>query len=217
MQDARVRLISTILLSIAAFVSLWGAAGAFAWWLAFTPSVRCLKRSTGLVMFLVPVILVAVITELTTGNGLSYGIRMGVIILIALWAYEERNPGDFLSLSVWFFGRRWGFDLGLAAEMSVQGIEVIRDDILRARVAHRIKQIRPGIRTIVPAFTMLINQQMERAASQADNLAMRGYRSGGSLCPRFTTAWPDVVAGLSAILLFLFGIFPVRDIFILLQ
>jgi hypothetical protein len=64
---------------------------------------------------------------------------------------------------------------------------------------------------------MLINQQMERAASQADNLAMRGYRSGGSLCPRFTTAWPDVVAGLSAILLFLFGIFPVRDIFILLQ
>jgi hypothetical protein len=217
MQDARVRLISTILLSIAAFVSLWGAAGAFAWWLAFTPSVRCLKRSTGLVMFLVPVILVAVITELTTGNGLSYGIRMGVIILIALWAYEERNPGDFLSLFVWFFGRRWGFDLGLAAEMSVQGIEVIRDDLFRARVAHRIKQVRPGIRTIVPSFTMLIHQQMERAASQADNLAIRGYRSGGSLCPRFTTAWPDVVAGISAILLFLFGIFPVRDIFILLQ
>jgi hypothetical protein len=217
MQDARVRLISTILLSIAAFASLWGAAGALAWWLVFTPSVRYLKRSTGLVMFIIPVILVAAITELTTGNGLSYGIRMGVIILIALWAYEERNPGDFLSLSVWFFGRRWGFDLGLAAEMSVQGIEVIRDDFFRARVAHRIKQVRPGIRTIVPSFTMLIHQQMERAASQADNLAIRGYRSGGSLCPRFTTAWPDVVAGISAILLFLFGIFPVRDIFILLQ
>jgi energy-coupling factor transport system permease protein len=217
MQDARIRLISTILLSIAAFVSLWGAAGALAWWLVFTPSVRYLKRSTGLVMFLVPVILVAVITELTTGNGLSYGIRMSVIILIALWAYGERNPGDFLSLSVWFFGRRWGFDLGLAAEMSVQGIEVIGDDLFRARVAHRIKQVRPGIRTIVPSFTMLIHQQMERAASQADNLAIRGYRSGGSLCPRFTTAWPDVVAGISAILLFVFGIFPVRDIFILLQ
>jgi energy-coupling factor transport system permease protein len=217
MQDTRIRLISTILLSIAAFASIWGAAGALAWWLVFTPSVRYLKKSPGLVMFLVPVLLVAAITEIMTGNGVSYGIRMGVIILIALWAYEERNPGDFLSLSVWFFGRRWGFDLGLAAEMSVQGIEVIRDDILRARVAHRIKHIRPGIRTIVPAFTMLIHQQMERAASQADILAIRGYRYGGSLCPVFTTAWPDIVAGSSAILLFLFGIFPVRDIFILLQ
>jgi hypothetical protein len=94
---------------------------------------------------------------------------------------------------------------------------VIGDDVARVRAAHRIKQVRPGIRTIVPSFRMLIWQQLARAESQADLLAIRGYRSGGTLCPEFTATWLDVAAGLSAILILLFAFFPVRDIFILLQ
>jgi energy-coupling factor transport system permease protein len=101
--------------------------------------------------------------------------------------------------------------------MSVQGIAVLQEDLFRVNTAHRIKRQRPGIRMIVPAFRMLIHLQLERGAGLADLLAIRGYRSGGRLCPEFTTSGLDMVAGLSAILIFLFAFFPLRDIFILLQ
>ncbi len=217
MQDPRIRIFSIIILSLAAFASLWGAAAVFLWWLVFTPSFRSLHRSRGLVLFLISVLLFAFLAEIFSGNGISYGIRMGVIILIAGWAYGERVPGEFLSVSVWLFGRNWGFDLGLAAEMSVQGIEIIREDIGRAGMAHRIKRITPGIRTIVPATGMIIHQQLERARDQAEILAIRGYQGGGSICPAFASRWIDQIAGFSSILVLLFAFIPVRDVFILLH
>ena len=217
MQDARLRLFAVIILSVAAFSSVTGAVFALIWWIIFTPGMRIIAKSPFALFFLGFTASVSALVWLSGGDGFSYLVRMAVILLLAFYAYSDRAPGEFLDLSVWFFGKKIGFDIGLAAEMSLLGMEILSDEMKRIRVAFRLKGMKIGIRSIIPAAGLLIYSQFIRAEDQADLLAVRGYRGGGMVCPEFKTAKSDLLAFSSAIVPLIFSFIPLGDIFILLH
>lgn len=217
MQDARLRLFAVVILSIAAFSSVTGAFAVFIWWILFTPGIRTLVKSPFALFFLGFTALVSALVWLSGGDGFSYLIRMGVILLLAFYAYSDRAPGEFLDLSVWLFGRKIGFDIGLAAEMSLSGLEVLSDEMKRIRIAFRLKGEKLGIRSIIPAAGLLIYSQFARAEDQADLLAVRGYRGGGMVCPKFKASKGDLLPFSSAIIPLILAFIPLGDIFILLH
>ena len=150
MQDPRLRLFAATVLSVAAFASTLGAVAALIWWLVFTPRIKALPRS-GVFFSLVAMITVtALISEWGGGPGISYLIRMVVILLLAAWAYSETQEGEVLSVAVWALGDRIGFEIGLIAEVGLTGLAVIRQDIEQARIALALKGNRVGVLTIVP-------------------------------------------------------------------
>jgi hypothetical protein len=215
MQDPRIRIFVVIALSVAAFISLTGAALAFLYWICLPGMLRCIRRPAAILFFSM-IVVVSVITELTTGNGLSYFIRMTVILLLALYAYTSYVPGEFFRVSVWLFGTR-GFDPGLIAEMSMEALNDLEDDSSKIRIALRQKEVPLNFSTLVPVIGMFVLNQIRRAYDQADLLTVRGYRNGGTLCPEFHPKMPDYLGGIVAILILFIAIFPVRDIFILLH
>lgn len=215
MQDPRIRIFIIVALSIAAFVSIAGAVLAFLYWICLPGRFECIKRPVAILFFIV-ILVVSVITELAAGNGSSYFIRMTVILLLALYAYTAYIPGEFFRVSVWLFGK-YGFDPGLIAEMSMQALNGLEGDISKIRIALRQKGVRLGFHALVPVIGMFVLGQVRRAHDQADLLTVRGYRKGGVLCPEFPPVIMDYISGIVAIFILFIAIFPVRDIFILLQ
>jgi energy-coupling factor transport system permease protein len=202
MQDPRIRLSGTVLLSVSAFISLPGAVLTVIWWLV------CTKRTTSfhdirttVVIFMLPGV-AALATTLSGGDGASYLIRIGVVLLIASWAYSERYPGEFLDVSVWLFGNRTGFDIGLIGEMSLASAEVLVDEIRRTRIALLQKGQHLSLSTLPPVITSLLIRQLRQANERACILALRGYQCGGSLCPQFRAPAADIIAGIFCVLIF---------------
>jgi energy-coupling factor transport system permease protein len=157
----------------------------------------------------------SLVLELFHGNGVSYFIRMAVIILIGMWLYREQKPGEFLDISVWTFGDRSGFDLGLVAEMGMQSLQMITADFDRVRLASKIKGRGWEIRSLIPAGLILVQGALARAEESAELLAVRGYRTGGIWCPVFSTRPRDISAGLTAVCIVFFALIPVSEFFIL--
>ena len=215
MRDPRVRIFVIILLSVAAFISITGAALAFIYWICLPGRFRCIRKPAAMLFFTM-IVVVSVITQITTGNGLSYFIRMAVILLLALYAYTAYVPGEFFRVLVWCLGR-YGFDPGLIAEMSMQSLNDLEDDSSNIRIAIRQKNVPLGLSTLVPVIGMFVMNQIRRAYDQADLLTVRGYTKGGTLCPEFHPEIPDYVSGIVAICILFIAILPVRDIFILLH
>jgi energy-coupling factor transporter transmembrane protein EcfT len=215
MQDPRIRIAAAAILSISAFTSLHGAALAFLWWLVFTPGLTLVKKN----VLVLPLVLMtgffSFVLELFHGNGISYFIRMTVIILIGMWLYREQKPGEFLDISVWSFGERSGFDLGLVAEMGMQSLSLITADFERVRLAAKIKGMGWEIRSLIPAGLILVQGALARAEESAELLAVRGYRSGGTWCPVFSTKSRDISAGVTAVCVVFFALIPVSEFFIL--
>lgn len=214
MQDPRIRIFVVVILSVAAFISVAAAMLAFLYWVIFTPRLKVLKRPATVTFFLM-IVVVSVFTQLTGGNGLSYFIRLTVVLLLALYAYYEYRPGEFLAVSVWAFGKRYGFDPGLIAEMSVQSIYDLEYDLSRIRMAITQKGIKFSFHQLIPVGGMIVLNQIRRAGDQADLLAVRGYTKGGTCCPRFHPEGKDYLCGVLAIIILIFAFLPVRDIFIL--
>ncbi|HON40369.1 MAG TPA: energy-coupling factor transporter transmembrane component T [Methanoculleus sp.] len=216
MQDPRLRLFTLVVLSLASFFSVAGALGAFIWWLAATPRTKALPRPRVLLPLFAMIALTALVSALGGGDGLSYLLRMSVILLLGAWAYAGTEEGEVLSVAVWALGNRKGFDIGLIAEMGLAGLGVIREEIEQVAVAMRLKGIRPGLRSIVPLAIILIITEIRRTDDVARLLTVRGYTAGGVICPRFQRGSNDILASISAVLL---GILPtlfLRDVFILL-
>lgn len=202
MQDPRIRLGGMLLLSLAAFISIPGAVLTILWW------IFCTRRTTSFqnarviaLVFMVPVI-AALATILSGGDGLSYLTRITAVLLIASWAYSERYPGEFLDVSVWLFGRRTGFDIGLIGEMSLSSAEVLVDELRRTRIAlsQKGQRLSPGM--LSPVVTSLLIRQFRLARERACILTLRGYQGGGSLCPVFVTPYPDIASGALCVLIF---------------
>jgi energy-coupling factor transport system permease protein len=208
MQDPRIRLGSTVLLSLAAFISIPGAILSAFWWLICTGRTTSFHdiRTLSLV-FILPVI-AACATSLSGGDGGSYLIRISAVLLVASWAYSERYPGEFLDVSVWLLGKKSGFDIGLIGEMSLSSAEVLIDEIRRTRIALRQKGQHLSLSVLPPVMTSLLVRQLRLAHERAGVLAMRGYRGGGSLCPVFRTPYRDIGAGALCILIFVVSLFP---------
>ena len=217
MQDPRLRLLSTVVLSITAFASTTGAAAALIWWLVFTPRTKALPRPGVLLSLIAMIAVTALVSEWGGGPGLSYFIRMVAVLLLAAWAYTETEEGEVLAVAVWGLGRRIGFEIGLIAEMGLTGLLVIRQEIDQMRVALALKGIPIGARSIVPIAVLLIVTQIRRADEVARLLVVRGYTLGGRICPQFRTGPRDILASVSAVILGLLSSLPVRDVFILLR
>ena len=205
MQDPRIRIFVIIALSVAAFISLAGAALAFLYWICLPGRFQCIRRPAA-ILFLSMIVVVSVITEFSTGSGLSYFIRMAVILLLALYAYTAYVPGEFFRVLVWLFGKR-GFDPGLIAEMSMQALNDLEDDSSNIRIALRQKEVPLGFSTLVPVIGMFVLNQIRRAYDQADLLTVRGYRNGGALCPEFRPKTLDYICGIVAICIVFIAIF----------
>jgi hypothetical protein len=217
MQDQRVRLGATLILSWAAYSSMLTAALVLAWWLLFTRSWHALPKRGVIIAMGTMVVLSAVVTQFSGGDGGSYLLRITVVLLIASWAYSERIEGEMIDLAVWLFGRHLGFDIGLIAEIAIQSLEVANQDLRRIRVALALKGKGTGLRSLLLIGTLLVHTQLDRSRDLATLLALRGYVGGGSLCPAFKTARSDLLPAITAILIGLLVIVPVRDVFILLQ
>ncbi len=215
MQDPRIRIAAASILSIAAFISIQGAAAAFLWWLVFTPRFRIVKKFRLVFSLILMIVFFSIVLEIFGGNGFSYFCRMTVIILIGMWVFGEQQSGEFLAMCVWLFGTRMGFDLGLVAEMGIQSLSSVSADLDRIRIAEKIKGKQWGIHSLVPAGLVLVHGALSRAEDNAELLAVRGYRSGGTLCPDFKTGTIDRVAGLCAPGVLLFALIPVSEFFIL--
>jgi len=215
MQDSRIRIAAAAVLSLAAFISLHGAAAVFVWWLLFTPRLKLAKR-IGLALSLILMIgFFSLVLELAGGGGLSYFARMTVIVLMGMWIFGEQKSGEFLSIGVWLFGNRLGFELGMVAEMGMQSFVSFTADLDRIRMAEKIKGIQWDIHSIVPAGLVLVHGALVRAEDTAELLAVRGYQTGGSMCPKFFTGPLDPVAGLFALCIFILALIPVSEFFIL--
>ncbi|MCX6688568.1 MAG: hypothetical protein NTZ39_02565 [Methanoregula sp.] len=217
MQDARIRLASAALVSVAAFTSTWGALAVFLWWLVFSPRLQRMKNRMVILGMIVLISAVALLIWISGGDGFSYFLRMGVIVLIGSWLYTEQEPGDFLSVSVWALGRRTGFDLGMIGECAMQHAESLSRDLVRIQIATKLKGEAWGVRNLVPAGFILIHDALVRADDMSEILAVRGYHKGGVLCPGFQRCHWDWVAGICAICAFFFAIIPVSEFFILYQ
>jgi hypothetical protein len=215
MQDPRIRIAAGAILSVSAFISIHGAVFAFLWWLAFAPGIHLVKKIRLVLPLLAMIAFFSLVLEIFSGEGLSYFIRMTVIILICLWLFVEQKPGEFLLTSVWLLGDRTGFDLGLVAEMGMQSLSLIIDDIGRIRMAGKIKGLRWGVSGLIPTAVILVHGALARAEDSAELLAIRGYRSGGTICPAFLTKPLDLLGGLSAICVIVFALVPVSEFFIL--
>ena len=217
MQDPRLRLFATAVLSIAAFMSTAGAVTVLVWWLIFTPRTKALPRPGVFLGLALMIAVTALVSGWGGGPGVSYLIRMVVILLLAAWAYAETQEGEMLAVAVWAFGDRIGFEIGLIAEIGLQGLAVIRRDIEQMRVALALKGIRIGARSIVPIAILLIVTEIRRADDLARLLVVRGYTLGGRTCPIFETGARDVLAALLAMVPGVLYWMPLRDVFILVQ
>jgi len=217
MQDPRLRLFAVCTVSMAAFSGMQGAAAALLWWLVCTPNIRSVGRPRTFAWLAAVIIVTGVVTYLAGGSGLDYTLRMLVVLLLATWAYSEFRAGDLLNISVWMFGNRTGFELGLIAEMALETLDKIWHDASRVRMAISLKGMPCGVRTIVPVAANLLLVQLKRSEDLAQLLQVRGYAMGGSLCPEFAGNRKDVFFTLLAIPVAFTALIQVSDIFILIQ
>jgi hypothetical protein len=215
MQDPRIRIAVASVLSLAAFMSLHGAAAVFLWWLVFTPRLQLAKKIRLVFSLILMITFFSLVLELSGRGGLSYFARMTVIVLVGMWIFSEQKSGDFLAIGVWLFGNRAGFDLGMVAEMGIQSLVSVTADLDRIRVAEKIKGMQWNVSSLVPAGLVLVHGALVRAEDTAELLAIRGYKDGGNLCPKFFTQPLDIVAGMFAVCILFFSLVPVSEFFIL--
>ncbi len=201
MQDARLRIGATLLLSCAAFSSVFGAVLAALWWGVVARGERNLPGRHAAAVIFGAIILVAGFTEMFGGDGISYGFRMTVVTLIAFWAFGHGREGDLMNTAVWAFGNRTGFDLGLTAEMAISSLRRIEKDIRDIRNALKLKGSRGSFHDLIPLGFTLTIMQIYRAREQGIILATRGYQGGGTLAPVFHSSKTDNVAFISSILI----------------
>jgi hypothetical protein len=215
MQDVRVRIGTATLLTFVAFFSVPGAVGVFAWWLVFTPRLQEVKRIRIVSGTILMIALAALFISATGGDGPSYLVRMGVIILIGIWLYSKQEVGEFLHLGVWLLGNRIGFEIGMIAEMGMQMAESLTADLDRIHMAMMIKGQPWGVKTLVPAGLILVSDALVRSQDTAELMAVRGFYRGGSFCPQFITRHYDLIPVIAAIVVGFLAFVPVSEFLIL--
>lgn len=217
MQDPRLRLFSVIVLSITAFSCIAGAVLAFLWWVCCSGGPGLLTRSRWLLLAFIPLLLVTAALWITAGDWFSYLVRLGVVLLIAIFAYQDQKPGEFIKVCTWAFGSMWGFDLGLAGEMGFGSLRFLEGEIGRVRQALFVKGVSFGVKNVVAISAGLVLGLLKRAEDQADLLLVRGYERGGMACPAFSRSRLDVIVSGIALTFLILSFLPVREFFILIQ
>lgn len=217
MQDPRLRLLSVVALSAAAFVSVHGAFLVFLWWVCTVSGPVCLWRSRWPLLVFFPLIAVSLALFVTGGEWASYSLRLAVVLLVATFAYLDQGAGEFLGVCTWLLGRGMGFDCGLAGEIALSALMVLEDDLGKARWAFSLKGRPIGFAGIVPLSSDLLYSALRRASDQGDLLVARGYSGGGSVCIRFRTPFRDIAVTIAALAIAFAAFLPLGEFFILIQ
>lgn len=215
MQDIRLRIAAALVLTLSAFFSLAGAALAFLWWIICSGKVSEIMRMRMILPVAGMLAFFSAVLSLSGGDGVSYFLRMMVIVLVGSWIYAEQKSGEFLHLGVWLLGNRIGFELGMLADMAMQTLDLMVRDFDTIRVAQSLKGAGPAWKTLVPGGLVLVTGALSRAEHTAELMAVRGYRCGGSLCPRFFPARGDSIRCLTALCILIITVIPVSEFFIL--
>ncbi len=215
MTDARLKLPTVFLLSVSAYASVIGAVLAFIWWLIFSKRLKSLPSPKIFLGLFIITGAISLLMEYRGLAGLSYFIRMSVIILIAGYAYTEISSRDMLNVMTWLLGERYGFELGLISAIAVLKIRQLSGDYARIKVAHRMKAVYRGDVNRIGkvklrcadylsiAGNILINS-LKDSKEQSKVLAIRGYIRGGRLQPVFDKSKLDIIPIFFATGLFLF-------------
>ncbi len=160
MQDPRLRILVTLLLSAGAFLSVSGAVATITWWaIVALPARKFVRPAAAAVVFGV-IGLAAAFTQIFGGEGVSYAVRMSALALVAFWVYASWPPGEYLATLVWLFPGTTGFRLGMITEIALQNLTVIGEDLARTRMALAVKGTPLSIRTIVPVIAFLLSNQI---------------------------------------------------------
>lgn len=216
MEDIRCRLLSTLALSFAAFSSVHGAFLSLAWLAIAESGRRSLPHLKRFMYYGGVVITISILIALSGGDGLSYGIRIFALLLVAAWAYAEYRGGEMLDLFVWLFGRKTGFDLGMIAEMGLASLSELARTVERISISFAIKGEKKTFRRVCGVASSILYNQLQRAEEQATLLAIRGYRKGGSHCPSFVRSSAEMIATSVAITITILSIGLSTEILILL-
>ena len=207
MQDPRVRFACAFLLSLAAFISLAGAAAVFFWWLVFTPRWKSIRHPRAVLATLLLFVIIAAVITLTGTGGLSYLVRMSAILLVGTWVYADSRAGDFLATGTWLLGPRIGFEPGMIAEMAMGMAQDLSEDFSRIRLAMAQKGQPWGISRILPAagFSSAMRSGGQKRA--LNSLRCGVYRGGGTICTRFSPSLFEITAGAFAVAALVFAYF----------
>ena len=183
MTDIRIRLIVVILLSLSAFTGVLGTLLASACWIVFCAEETFSHNSWKL--FMPSAVLAAgfpgLILYLSGGDGGIYAAKIFVIFCLAFWLGVSHKPGEFLDLGVWALGRKTGFDLGLSAELTMQYLSGISDDLSHMRSALRIKGEKLTRKTIPSLATGLLLLSLSRRKTHPQNHPITRNRTSSPL------------------------------------
>ena len=206
MQDPRIRLVATILLSAAAWISLPGAVLAVLWWLVCGKAQTSIQTIRSLMLILMVPAVMGLAAVWSGEDGFSYVIRITAVLIIASWMYAERYPGELLDVGVWFLGTKTGFDLGLIGELSMSSLDTLARETDRIKVALRQKETRLSPRMIPAVFSGILIRQLNLAHERAILLTLRGYTRGGMHCPSFFSPRTDWIKGAFSCTIFLYSL-----------
>lgn len=212
MQDPRIRLGATILLSAAAWMSLPGAILTLLWWVIYAGARTSVHTVRSLIFILLVPAVMALAAIWSGADGISYFVRVTAVLIIASWMYAERYPGELLDVGVWALGTKTGFDLGLIGELSMSSLDTLAREIDRISVALRQKGTRLTPRILPAVFSGILIRQLNLAHERAILLTLRGYTRGGMHCPSFSPSRSDCISGAFSCTIFLFSLIA-GDIF----
>jgi len=207
MQDSRLKVFSTLILSLSAFFGIFSAVFVFLWWLLFSKRQRSLPSVKLFSGFFIITAAVSLLMEARGLPGSSYFIRMTVILLIAGWAYTEISSADMLNVMTWALGNKTGFELGLIAGISLNRIKQISDDYSKAKMAFSIKNPEFQWKEFIPVIGNILIWSLKESSEQAKILALRGYTRGGSMTPSFNKSKKDIIPAFFSIAIFSFSFY----------
>jgi energy-coupling factor transport system permease protein len=206
MSDVRLRVITLLTLSVSVFFLPQTAVPGFIWWLIFSKqSIRLMIRDVlaAVLISAFPTIILLISSDV---SALIYGGKTAVLLLLAFWFGRNCVPGEFQNLFVWLFGKRIGFDLGLACEIFMMQMSFVFRDAKGYRAALSQKNKRLGPLTILPLAFGVLALSIRRMKLSSKLLARRGYVKGGTCKPVFYTEKADVLRLVLAVCIFVFGI-----------
>ena len=199
MKDARLKLLTVFLLSVSAYASVIGAALTFVWWLVFSGREKSLPSPKLFLGLFIITGAISLLMEYRGLAGISYLIRMSIIILIAGYAYTEISSKDMLNVMTWLLGEKYGFELGLISAIAVLKIRRLSSDCAKSRVAHRMKAVCQGRKDrlncadYLSIAAIILIGSLKDSKEQSKVLAIRGYRCGGRLQPVFDKSKSDFI------------------------
>ena len=195
MTDIRIRLIVVILLSLSAFTGVLGTLLAAACWIVFCAEETFSHNSWKL--FMPSAVLAAgfpgLILYLSGGDGGIYAAKIFVIFCLAFWLGVSHKPGEFLDLGVGALGRKPGFAPALPPDLPMHSPPGISNDLPHRKPALRNKGGRLPHKPIPPLATGLLLLSLSRSDRIGAYLARRGYHTGGTYLPHFSTTKTDIL------------------------